>query len=677
MLPLPPMGKILLNHLGLLGDLTTTPKAAVSFGNVVLRGGLRIVKKRSFFLLLLLCFVLLTGPSVGFAVLSLDLQEELGKLRPHEEVSVIVTFSDRIPSGDWSKMPKRDRRASLIKALREKADSTQRPFQAFLERRGVKRRISLWMINGMALTASREVIEELARFPGIEEIRREEVFAIPPTGHGLSDSAEWNLAMIRAPELWAMGYKGQGVVVANLDSGVDKSHPDLERRWRGGTNSWYDPYGEHESPHDPDGHGTMTMGILVGGSKGGTAIGVAPDAKWIAVKIFNDGGWAFESAVHQGFQWLLDPDGNPDTDDAPDVVNNSWGFENGTNQCFQNFQPDIEVLKAAGIAVVFSGGNDGPREATSVSPGNNVDAFAIGAVDQGRNVGWFSSRGPSPCDGRVYPDAVAPGVNVRSAVPGGSYKTASGTSFAAPHVAGAMALLLSAFPDLTPAQLEWSLKETAQDLGEEGPDHTYGHGLIDVLAAYQNLATSSVVVRTIPSRRAEDGWVKESAPLSGVGGRKGSSSVIVGEDKKGRRLRGILSFDTSEIPAGATIKSATLRLKRRSQSGFNPLVVQGPCQVDVIQGTFGRAKLEKSDFESPATREGVAVLTHVTVDNGYSIATFSNEGLDAINKGGITQVRLSCTNPPSDKALRGFMKFYGGEKRPSENSPTLEVVYMP
>src|SRR3972149_324648 len=112
-----------------------------------------------------------------------------------------------------------------------------------------------------------------------------------------------------------------------MHTGADVSHPDLVTRWRGGSNSWFDPYGQHPmTPTDLSGHGTWTMGVIVAGDAGGTSIGVAPQASWIAVKIFDDQDSSTATAIHQGFQWLLDPDGNPATPDAPDVVNNSWSF---------------------------------------------------------------------------------------------------------------------------------------------------------------------------------------------------------------------------------------------------------------------------------------------------------------------------------------------------------------
>jgi len=277
---------------------------------------------------------------------------------------------------------------------------------------------------------------------------------------------------------------------------VDVNHPDLADCWRGGVNSWFDPNGEHSTPYDRNGHGTHIMGIMVGGSYEGTAIGVAPDAVWIAVKIFDDSGFASYSAVHRGFQWLLDPDGNPQTDDAPDVVNNSWGFDQNPDQCITEFQEDIEILKTAGIAVVFSAGNRGPSGYTSISPANYPESFAAGAVDASDTIDFSSSRGPSSCDGSIYPELAAPGVNIKTAdltlggaIPA-SYAYVSGTSFASPHVAGAMALLLNAVPGVTVSELEAALKESALDLGAAGPDDAYGYGLLDVLEAYALLQNS-------------------------------------------------------------------------------------------------------------------------------------------------------------------------------------------
>ena len=309
-----------------------------------------------------------------------------------------------------------------------------------------------------------------------------------------------------------------------MDTGVDINHADLQAKWRGDPNSWYNlnslpansadcstPHNcspcelNSTAPCDQFGRGTRTMGIMVGGSAGGTAIGVAPGTKWISVKVLNDAGSGTTSIIHQGFQWILNPDGNSATHDAPDVVNASWGLDSSAGSCNISFKPDIDALKAAGIAIVFAASNSGPGASTSESPANNLVSFSAGATDISNNIASFSSRGPSACDNRIYPDVVAPGVAVKTAdlTSGGlfpnSYAIGSGTSFAAPHVAGAMALLLSAFPNLSVPDLELTLKQSAADLGSPGADNTYGYGLVNVLGAYNLYATASAIISALPS----------------------------------------------------------------------------------------------------------------------------------------------------------------------------------
>jgi subtilisin family serine protease len=165
-----------------------------------------------------------------------------------------------------------------------------------------------WIFNGLSMTAAPEVIAEFASRPEVRSINLDGIIPAPapalllaPSVSSLSASEEI-LTVINVPALWQLGFQGQGVVVANMDSGVSVSHPDLAARWRGGTNSWFDPHGEHPTPSDLTGHGTGTMGIMVGGDAGGTDIGVAPLAQWIAVKIFDDRGQATATAIHLGFQ---------------------------------------------------------------------------------------------------------------------------------------------------------------------------------------------------------------------------------------------------------------------------------------------------------------------------------------------------------------------------------------
>ncbi|MBI5632248.1 MAG: S8 family serine peptidase [Nitrospirae bacterium] len=430
------------------------------------------------------------GP-VSAGMIDPVLKHELQSRGPQDEVPVIVKAVGYAPLDLVHASDKGVRRSRIIKALRSTADLPHQDIKEFSMMKGVRNLHSLWIVNSTALSASADVIRELAALPQVESITLDALIHAPVTNAGIQATPEWNISAVHAPELWSLGHTGTGIVVASMDSGVDGDHPDLQSKWRGGTNSWFDPNGQHALPTDVLGHGTQTMGIMVGGDAGGTSIGVAPGAQWIAVKIFNDAGSASYSAIHQGFQWLLDPDNNPDTDDAPDVVNNSWGLTDPNHGCITEFQQDLQALKAAGIALTFSAGNDGPGSATSLSPANYPESFSVGAVDNTNTIISSSSRGPSACDGGIFPYVVAPGADILTTdlyfgIPG-AYAAVSGTSFAAPHAAGVMALLMGAFPALDVTMLETALANSSTDMGLPGPDNAYGLGLINVLNAYAYL----------------------------------------------------------------------------------------------------------------------------------------------------------------------------------------------
>lgn len=434
-------------------------------------------------------------------VIEPGLEQAIATSGPEELLPVIVTLSARkdVRAMVRPDMTKKQRRAKIVTELRNYAATTQAPIVDQMQNLGAINIKRLWIINSIAAHVPAGAINDVAAIPGVQSIRFDATMNAPTLEPGIGVMPEWNIDAIGAPELWNLGYLGQGVVVASLDTGVELEHPDLLPRWRGGTNSWFDPYDATESPFDlagtSTGHGTHVMGLIVGGDAGGTAIGIAPEAKWIAAKIFDTSGDAPTSFVHLGFQWLLDPDGSSATDDAPDVVNASFGFENPG--CDLEFEPDIAVLKFAAIAFVAAAGNFGAASDTSVSPANNPSSFAVGSVDAASGTAADSSRGPSACDGTIFPDVVAPGVDVDTAdifsLGTPVYIAVSGTSFAAPHATGAMALLLSAFPDLTPEQLELALQQSALDIGAVGPDNDTGYGLIDVLEAFNRLTASADV----------------------------------------------------------------------------------------------------------------------------------------------------------------------------------------
>jgi len=444
---------------------------------------------------ILACVVTLIGAGLDARgdVIVPDLKKVLQALDADDEVAVIVKLADTVNLKKFKDKDKTIRRSKIIKALKNKSAKTQKNIKNYLKMNKVGKVKSFWIFNGLALTTNAEIIEELAAMDGTKSISLDVALSRskPPVSKN-AIQPEWNINAINAPELWDRGYTGKNTVLAIMDTGVDVNHPDLASSYRGGSNSWYDPNLEHTMPHDSDGHGTGVMGVMVGGNAGGSAIGVAPGAQWIAVKIFNDAGGSTYGAIHSGYQWLLDPDGNDETDDAPDVINNSWGFNTLPDTCLTEFQPDIQVLKASGIGMVFSAGNGNItfNPPTSESPANYLQSFAVGGVDATLDIHFKSSRGPSACGGGIYPEMVAPGVNVLTTDLGNSYASVTGTSIAAPHVAGAMGLLLNAYPSLSIEEIETALTATALDLGDIGPDNTYGSGFLDVMAAYNLLSQS-------------------------------------------------------------------------------------------------------------------------------------------------------------------------------------------
>ena len=431
------------------------------------------------------------APVAGGRAVVHDRVEAALRLAPASgQVTVIVRLRTQADLGHFAPLPRASRRAGVVGALRAAADAGQADVRAQLrawQRTGhASRVVPLWVVNGLSVTATPDVIRGLAARTDVAEISPDEIDVVPSTIP--AGPPEGNVAAVGAPNLWSLGYTGEGIVIATLDSGVDVNHPDLAGRYRGGANSWFDPYGQSATPVDRTGHGTWTAGVLVGGDAGGTTIGVAPGATFIAARIWNDSGAATATAIHRAFQWLLDPDGNPATDDAPDVVNGSWSY--GSPGCNLEFQADVRALRSAGIVPVFAAGNFGPGAQTGTSPANYPEALSVGSVTNLGAIAASSSRGPSACGGGTFPTVVAPGVSVLTSDLYGSWYSVSGTSIAAPHVSGLLALLLGAHPGTTGSQVEAALVQTAHDLGISGPDSDFGNGLVDGPGAHGALATA-------------------------------------------------------------------------------------------------------------------------------------------------------------------------------------------
>jgi subtilisin family serine protease len=603
--------------------------------------------KRSPLLLLAFCLlVLLPGGAVAAGgpdadeKISPELEGRLATLGPGDTIRVIVTLRDQADLPTLPSASRATRVRAVVSTLKSKAAATQGPIVALLQARQAQGRVSeftpLWVFNGLSVNGDAGVVRELARRPDVGSITADETIAAPIASE--SAAAEPNITLVNAPALWDLGFRGQGIVVANMDTGVDVSHPDLAAGWRGGTNSWYDPSGQHPTtPTDVSGHGTWTMGVMAGRDAGGTSIGMAPDAQWIAVKIFDDQGSATTTRIHQGFQWLLDPDGNSSTPDAPNVVNNSWTF--GSIGCNLEFQLDLQSLRAAGIVPVFAAGNYGPGAATSASPGNNPEAFAVGATSNADVVWSGSSRGPSSCGEpqTTFPELVAPGVNVRSSDLFGLYTQQTGTSLAAPHVAGALALLLDAYPNLGVDAQEDALETGAVDLGTAGPDNTFGYGRLDVLAAYESIAPPSpdFELTAAPSSASTPaggsaGYTVTVTPLDGFTGDVGLSLSGLTPSQAS------WSFVPVTIAGGSGSSQLTVTTSASLEPGSYPLTITGTSGALAHSASVTFVVTAPQDFAlsvSPSSRtvkRGKSTTYTVSVGSQGGFAgtvTFSVSGL--------------------------------------------------
>jgi serine protease AprX len=454
-----------------------------------------------------LIVVLLLFPSFGFAgehkITPALLQSLERSALSEERVSVIVTLSSPEEVVALAERHGKKQRGALVRELHERARVSQEPLERLLRLRGVADIQSLWLINGLAFEASPALIEELRQLDDVMEIHLNETVEPPAVTPSFAHfSPGWNIDRVNAPDLWNLGYGGAGQVIAVIDTGVDLNHPLLGPRWRGGSNSWFDAFGELDQPADfpdPDperdvGHGTAVTGLALAGDR----LGVAPDAQWIAARIFHPERRTQDSHILAALQWAIDPDGDPGTDDVPQVINGSWGL-NAQNVCSDVYRGAIQTLKTTGIAVVFAAGNNGPDFSTSESPANYVESYAVGASDASDQVAGFSARGPSACNQGIYPDVVAPGVFVISTDLGGGLVEVSGTSFAAPHVSGIMVLLMQAFPAASVSDIEAALRGSARDLGVAGPDNVAGYGRVDALAAYNYLGFTPQPILLAPA----------------------------------------------------------------------------------------------------------------------------------------------------------------------------------
>ncbi|MCB9265210.1 MAG: S8 family serine peptidase [Lewinellaceae bacterium] len=450
------------------------------------------------------------------------------------EIEFLILLEEQADlSGSRQFRKKEEKGKYVLQQLQAIARQTQGPVAAVLEKARAEYR-PFYIVNAIFAKGDMGLIRQVAGMEAVAQVQDNPVVHLQePLAESdetpvdfRSGLVEWGIDKINADDVWAMGYTGQGVVIGGQDTGYDWEHPAIKDTYRGwdGTSAdhnynWHDaihsligdpndenPCGlDTTEPCDDHSHGTHTMGTMAGDkSDDGKSIGVAPGARWIACRNMEEGSGTPATYI-ECFEWFLAPYGlngeNADVRYAPHVINNSWSCpeSEGCNPSnFATMEMVVDNLKAAGIVVVVSAGNNGSSCATVNTPAAMYEnSFSVGATQQNDTIAGFSSRGPVMVDGsgRLKPNVSAPGVGVRSCVLNGGYATYSGTSMAGPHVAGLVALLISAKPELAGQveEIENIIEQTAAPMlsgqdcsefsGQQIPNAVYGYGRVDALAA--------------------------------------------------------------------------------------------------------------------------------------------------------------------------------------------------
>ncbi|TFJ92801.1 S8 family peptidase [Lentibacillus salicampi] len=422
-------------------------------------------------------------------------------------------------------------RSAVISELKSTALESQQHVKTFLQKESDKGNAAnvqtYHIVNGMAVTATKDVAEQIASFEEVEKILPNETrtLLVPETKDAKAPESgvanvEWNVERVGAPETWDMGIDGSSSVVASIDTGVQWDHPALKENYRGYDPAtgevdhdfnWFDATAGESEPYDDQGHGTHTIGTMVGHeTDGDNQVGVAPGAEFISVKAFTEDGGT-DADLLEAAEWIMAPtdaDGNARADLAPDVVNNSWGGGPGLDEWYRDV---VTNWRAAGIFPEFSAGNTdlfNPGGPGSVAtPANYPESFATGATDSDDNLASFSLEGPSPYD-EIKPDISAPGVGIRSSLPGDGYGAMSGTSMAGPAASGVAALLRQVDSNITVDDMEQVLMDTATPLTNgtypESPNNGFGYGLVNAYDAVNALQDGIGTIEGQVSKQGED-----------------------------------------------------------------------------------------------------------------------------------------------------------------------------
>ena len=445
-----------------------------------------------------------------------------------QQAEFMVVLADQADLRPAAGLATKNEKGRFVRdALWNKSQTTQGPILQWLRERGLEHR-SFYIVNAILVKGSREIAEALAARPEVARVEGnphiQNVLPQPnaiveaPSQPGTPETIEPGINYTHAPQVWALGFRGQGITVAGADTGIRWTHNALKPHYRGWDGvtadhdyNWHDsihnsvgnPCGnDSTAPCDDNGHGTHTIGTATGDDGAGNQIGMAPGAKWIGCRNMDQGNGTPARYI-ECMEFFLAPypiGGTPNDGDplrAPDITSNSWVCPPSEGCSASTLQAAVEAQAAAGIMMVAGAGNDGSSCSTVMyPPAIYAASYTVGALNTGTdNIASFSSRGPVTIDAsnRIKPDITAPGTGTRSASNSSdsAYVSLSGTSMATPHIAGAMALLWCARPELRHeiAGSRTVLNDAAHFIsstqcGTAGPpNNVYGWGRVDIQAA--------------------------------------------------------------------------------------------------------------------------------------------------------------------------------------------------
>ena len=436
-----------------------------------------------------------------------------------EALVVLNEQADLRPA--YSLQTKEEKGTWVFNTLREVANRTQGPILRMLDSLGVQHQ-SFYIVNMIQVTGNRGLMQQLAARADVARIDANPLVhnALPHADSPIEkgnhiETVEWNIARVKAPDVWNLGYRGEGLVVAGADTGTQWDHPAMKNQYRGwdGQNvsfdyNWQDLVQHSPTPIDPHGHGTFTVSEMVGDDGLGNQIGVAPHAKWISCRNMDSGGNGMPAWYIGCFQFFIAPypvNGDPNQGDptkAPHSINNSWICPPSEGCAVDTLQAAVEAVRAAGIFPAMAAGNSGPGcSSVDTPPAIYQAVISVGATDSNDNIAGFSSRGPVLADNshRIKPNLSAPGAGIRGAVPGNGYQSGwSGTSMATPHVAASVALLWQAKPSLKgDIDTTQRLLQQNTNVGHyvsivscgitpgNRPNNVFGWGVLNILQAVQ------------------------------------------------------------------------------------------------------------------------------------------------------------------------------------------------